>query len=140
MTSMQKKTWVLIATICIHDRQMFGNTWSSSILTSRSLCGTYYGYFYRLILLKRSLHCGSVILDPVLASILPKAGGWMEIFFVVFLTTGSDLETYSNFLAVPREEPLPIFGSFSFGSLDECLVVGFIGDIVSLESFKNWLF
>jgi hypothetical protein len=68
------------------------------------------------------------------------AKGWMKTFFVVVLTTCSDLGAYSNFLTVPREECSPVSGSFIFGALKECLLVGFIGDIVPLQLVKNWLF
>jgi hypothetical protein len=54
----------------------------------------------------------------------------MKTFFVAVLMIGSTLGAYSNCLTVPREEPSPISSSFSFGALDERLVVGFIGDIV----------
>jgi hypothetical protein len=43
---------------------------------------------------------------------------------------GYTLGVYSNCLVVPREETSPIFSSFSLGSLDEHLVVGFIDDIL----------
>jgi hypothetical protein len=69
-------------------------------------------------------------LGSVFASVSPKAVDWVKSFFVVFLTTGSSLGAHSNCLAVPREEPSPISGSFSFGALSEHLVVGFIGGIV----------
>jgi hypothetical protein len=62
----------------------------------------------------------------------------MKTLFVVVLTTGSNLGTYSNCLAVPREEFSPVSGSF--GSLGECLAVGFIDDIVRLKLVKTWLF
>jgi hypothetical protein len=77
-------------------------------------------------MLKRSPHYGSDTLDLVLASVSPKVEGWMKSFFVVVLTTGSTLGVYSNCLAVPGEEPSPIFGSFSFGALEKNLVVGFL--------------
>jgi hypothetical protein len=69
-------------------------------------------------------------LDPVLASVSPKARGWTKYFFVVVLMTGSTLGAYSNCLAVPGEEPSPISGSFIFGALGEHLVVGFLDDIL----------
>jgi hypothetical protein len=121
---------VLLATICRYNRQMFGNTLSTSALTYGSLCGTYSGYSYQLILLKRSPQCGSTILDPVLASVSPKVEGWMKTFFVTVLTTGSDLETYPNFLVVLGEETSLVYGSFSFGALGEHMVVGFLSGIV----------
>jgi hypothetical protein len=127
---MQGKMGVLLATICRYDRRMFGNTYSSSTLTSRSLCGTYSGYASRLILLKSSPQCGSTILEPVLASVSPKAGGWMKTFFVVVLMIGSGLGAYSNCFAIPGEEPSPTSGSFRFSALDDRLVVGFLGGIV----------
>jgi hypothetical protein len=97
---------------------------------SRLMCGIYTKNYSLLILLKRSTHCGSATLDPVLASVSPKAGGWTKTFFVVVLTRFSTLGTYSNCLTVLGEEPSPIFGSFSFGALEERLVVGFLGSIV----------
>jgi hypothetical protein len=69
-------------------------------------------------------------LDPVLASVSPKARGWMKTFFIVVLMTSSGLRVYSNCFAAPGEEPSPTSGSFSFGALDDRLVVGFLGDIV----------
>ena len=54
----------------------------------------------------------------------------MKTFFLVVLTTCSGLGAYSNCLVVPREEPSPVSGSFSFSSLDEHLVVGFLDGIV----------
>jgi hypothetical protein len=87
--------------------------------------------FFSLILLKRSPHYGRIILDPVLASVSPKAGGWEKYFFVEVLMTGSTLGAYSNCLVVPGEEPSPISASFSFWcSRGERLVVGFLGDIL----------
>jgi hypothetical protein len=81
-------------------------------------------------MLKISPQCGSALLDPMLSFVSPKTGGWIKTFFVVVLTRVSGLGTYSNYLAVPREEPSPVSGSFSFGALGECLVVGFLGGIV----------
>jgi hypothetical protein len=130
-TSMQGKTRFLRATMCKYDRRILGNTWSSSALTSRSLCGIYSWYYSLLIMLNRSPNCGSTTLDPVLASISPKARGWKKNFFVFILTAGSGLEMYSNCLMIPREEPSPISGYFRFGSLLERLVVGFLDDIFS---------
>jgi hypothetical protein len=83
-----------------------------------------------LTLLKTSPHCGSVILDLVLASVSPKARGGMKTFLVVVLMTGSGLGAYSNCLAVPGEEPFLVSSSFSFGAIGEHLVVGFLGGIV----------
>jgi hypothetical protein len=54
----------------------------------------------------------------------------MKSFFVVVLLIGFSLGVYSNCLMVPKEEPSPISGSFSFGSLDEHLVVGFLDGIL----------
>jgi hypothetical protein len=71
------------------------------------------------------------ILEPVLASVPLKARGWMKIFFVVVLMIGYSLRVYSNCFAAPGEEPLPTSGSFSFDTLDDCLVLGFLGGIVS---------
>jgi hypothetical protein len=68
------------------------------------------------------------------------AKGWLKTFFVVVLTTGSNLGTYSNCLAVPQEECSLVSGSFIFGALGEHLVVGFIDDIVPLKLVKTWLF
>jgi hypothetical protein len=129
-SSTQGKTGVLLATICKYDHQIFGNTSSSSALTSGSLCGMYSGYSSRLIFLKSSPQCGSVVLDPVLASVSPKAGGWTKYFFVDVLMTGSGLCVNSNCLVTPGEEPSPNSGSFSFDALDDHLVVGFLGGIV----------
>jgi hypothetical protein len=112
------------------DHQIFGNTSSSSALTSGSLCGTYSRYSSWMILLKSYPHCGCAILDPVVSSVSPKAGGWVKTFFVAVLMIGSNLGVYSNCFAAPGEEPSPTFGSFSFSSLDDCLVVGFLGGIV----------
>jgi hypothetical protein len=81
-------------------------------------------------LLKISPHCGSDILDPVLASVSPKVGGWMKTFFVVLLTTGSDLWMYYNCLTILGEETSLVSGSFSFSALGERLVVGFLGNII----------
>jgi hypothetical protein len=121
---------VLLVTMCRYDCQMLGNSWSSSALTFGSLCGIYYEYSSLLIMLKRSPHSGGTTLDPMLTSILPNSEGWMKNFFVAVLTTGSDLGTYTNFLAVPGEELAPVSGSFSFGSLGKRLVVYFLDDIV----------
>jgi hypothetical protein len=44
---------------------------------------------------------------------------------------------YSYFLAVPGEEPLHVSSSFSFGALDEHLVVVFLGGIVPLNIVKT---
>jgi hypothetical protein len=139
-TSIQRKTGVLLATICRYDCRMFGNTSSSSALTYGSFCGMYSGYSTWMIILKSSPQCGSVILDPVLASMSPKARGWMKTFFVVVLMTGSSLGVYSNFFAAPGEEPSPISGSFSFDTLNDHLVVGFLGGIVPVNLAKIWLF
>jgi hypothetical protein len=108
---------------------MFENTWSSSALTSESLCGIYSRYSSRLIILKRSPHCGSITLDLVLASVSPKVGGLEKYFFVNVLMIGSTLGAYSNCLVVPVEEHSHVSTSFSLGALDECLVVGFLGNI-----------
>jgi hypothetical protein len=69
-------------------------------------------------------------LDPVLASVSPKAGHWMKTFFVAVLMTGFGLGEYSNCFAIPREEPSPTYGSLRFGALDDRLVVGFFDEIV----------
>jgi hypothetical protein len=53
----------------------------------------------------------------------------MKYFFVDVLMTGSALGVYSNYLPVLEEEPSPIFSFFSLGSLDERMVVGFLGII-----------
>jgi hypothetical protein len=128
-TSMQGKMRVLIDTMCRYDHWMFGNTRSLSALMYRSLCGTYSRYSSRLIMLKISPHCGSAILDPVVASISPKAGAWMKTFFIIVLMTGSGLGIYSNCLTIHGEETSPICSYFSFGALGERLVVGFVGGI-----------
>jgi len=129
-TSMQGKMGVLLATMCKYDRHMLGNTWSSRNLMSESLCGIYYVYFARIILLNGFPHYGCTTLDLVLASVSPKAECWMKYFFVVILMTGSTLGAYSNCLTVPGEEHSPISSSFIFGALDELLAFGFLGDIV----------
>jgi hypothetical protein len=43
--------------------------------------------------------------------------------------TDSALGKNSNCLAVPGKDPSSIFSSFNFGTLEECLVVGFLGGI-----------
>jgi hypothetical protein len=55
----------------------------------------------------------------------------MNSFLVEVLMTGSTLGAYSNYLAMPGEEPSPIFASFNFGALNECLVIAFLGGIFS---------
>jgi hypothetical protein len=135
-TSMQGKMGFMLDTICRYDHQMFGNTRSSSALMFGSLCGTYFGYSSRLILLKRSRQCGSAIFEPVLASVSPKVRGWMKTFFVFVLMKGFDLEAYSNFFVIPGEETSPTFGSFSFDTLGDHLVVGFLGGIVPATKIK----
>jgi hypothetical protein len=85
---------------------------------SESLCGIYYGCSSWLILLKRSPHCGSITLDLVLSFVLPKAGGWIQSLFVDVLMRDSTLGVYSNYLAVPREQPSPVSYSFGLGALD----------------------
>jgi hypothetical protein len=60
--------------------------------------------------------------------------GWMKSFFVDVLMTCSGLGVYSNCLTTPGEEPSPTSGSFSFGTLGDRLVVGFLGGII--PSFK----
>jgi hypothetical protein len=121
---------VLFVTMCKYDRRMFGNTWSSSALTSGSLCGIHSGYSSRLILLKRSPQCGRISLDLVLAYVSSKAIGCTKPFFFYVLMTGSALGAYSNCLVVPREAASPISVSFSLGSLDKHLVVGFLNNIL----------
>jgi hypothetical protein len=128
--SIQGKTGVLLDTMCKYDCWIFGNTWSSSALTSRSLCGINFGYSSQMILLKWSPHYGSISLDSVLASVSPKTGGWTKAFFVEVFMTDSSLGVYSNFLAVPGEEPSPFSTSFILGALGECLVVEFLDDIL----------
>jgi hypothetical protein len=89
-----------------------------------------------MILLKSSPQCGSAILDPMLASISPKARGWVKTFFLSILMIGSDLRVYSNSFAAPGEEPSPTYGYFIFGSLNYFLVVGFLGDIFPATKIK----
>jgi hypothetical protein len=96
---------------------------------SRSLSGIYYGYSSRLIMLKRSPQCGSIILDLVLSSVSLKAKGWEKSFFVNVLMIGSTLGVYSNCLMVSGDKPSPVLASFSLGTLGEHLVVGFLGGI-----------
>jgi hypothetical protein len=40
------------------------------------------------------------------------------------------LGAYSSCFEIPGEEPSPTYDSFSFGALDDRLVVGFLGSIV----------
>jgi hypothetical protein len=42
---------------------------------------------------------------------------------------GSTLGSYSNYLAVPGEDPSPTSASFNSDALRERLVIGFLGDI-----------
>jgi hypothetical protein len=124
---------------------MFRNNWSLSALTSGSLCGIYSSYYSRLIILKRSPHCGSDTLDSVLASLSAKVEGWTKYFSVVVLMKGSTLGAYSNYFAILGEEPSPISTYLIFGALSERLVVGFLGDILAAtrEDFRdcvrNWM-
>jgi hypothetical protein len=62
--------------------------------------------------LKRFPNCGSITLDPVLASLSPKVGVWKKYFFVDVLMKGSALRVYSNYLAVPEEEPSHVSSLF----------------------------
>jgi hypothetical protein len=86
-------------------------------------------------------------LDPAIACVSPKAIGWMKTFFVVVLMTCPSLIVYYNCFVAPGEVPSPNFGSFSFSTLDDSLVVGFLGGIVptikiDLEILckeKNWI-
>ena len=55
----------------------------------------------------------------------------MKAFFVDVLMTCSDLSVYSNCFVTLGEEPSPTSSSFSLGTLDDRLVVGFLGGIVS---------
>jgi hypothetical protein len=116
--------------MCRYDHQIFRNTLSSSALTYGSLCGMYSRNSSRLIFLKSSPQCGSVVLVPVFSYVSSKAGGWIKTFFVDVLMTGSNLGVYSNYFSTPGEEPSPISSSFNFNALDDCLVVSFLGDIV----------
>jgi hypothetical protein len=127
---MQGKTRFILTTMCIYDRWMLGNTWSSSGLTSRSLCGTYSRYSSLVILLKGSPYCGSTTLDLVISFASPKARGWMKTFFIVVLMIVSGLVMYSNCLVVLGEETSHVSSYFIFGALGECLVVGFLDGIV----------
>jgi hypothetical protein len=43
--------------------------------------------------------------------------------------TGYNLGVYSNFFFTLGEEPSPTYGSFIFNTLDDCLVVEFLGGI-----------
>jgi hypothetical protein len=87
-------------------------------------------------LLNRSPQCGSTIFDLVLSFVSPKDEGWMKTFFVVVLMTGSSLKEYSNCFVISGEEPSPISGSFSFGTLKDHLVVGFLGGIIPATKIK----
>jgi hypothetical protein len=49
---------------------------------------------------------------------------------------GSGLRVYFNCFATFGEEPSPTYGYFSFGALDDCLVVGFLGGIVPATKIK----
>jgi hypothetical protein len=144
-TSMQRKIEVLLTTMCKYDCRMFGNTWSSSILTPGSLCGIYSGYSSWLILLNISPHYGSIILDLMLYLVSPKHGGSENSFFVKVLMTGSALGANSNYLAVLGEEPSHISDSFCFGALGARLVVGFLNDILPENRaefrycVRNWM-
>jgi hypothetical protein len=78
-------------------------------------------------------------------SVSSKARGKEKSFFVEVLMTGSTLGVYSNFLAVPGEEPSPVSASFILGALDKRMVVGFLSEILptTREMFrdcvKNWM-
>jgi hypothetical protein len=78
-------------------------------------------------------------LDPVLAFVSPKAGGWEKTFFVDVLMTDLSLGAYSNCLAIPGEEPSHVSASFSLGALSEHRVVGFLGGIfpATREDFRD---
>jgi hypothetical protein len=66
----------------------------------------------------------------MLTLVLLKARGWTKYFLVDVLMTSSTMGAYSNYLALPREEPSPVSSYFILGALDERLVVGFIGGIL----------
>jgi hypothetical protein len=50
--------------------------------------------------------------------------------------TGFGLRVYSNFFVALGEEPSPTYGSFSFDTLSDRLVVGFLGGIVPATQKK----
>jgi hypothetical protein len=75
-------------------------------------------------------------MDLVLASINPKARGWMKTFFVVVLMIGFVLGVYSNCFVGPGEEPSPMSGFFIFGALGDRLVVVFLGGTVPATKIK----
>jgi len=82
-----------------------------------------------MILLKRSLHCGSITLDPVLSYVSPKTRGWTKDFFVEVFMTSSSMGVCSNLLAVPGKEPSLVSTSFILGALGERMVVDFLRGI-----------
>jgi hypothetical protein len=53
----------------------------------------------------------------------------MKTSLVDVLMTGTGFGVNSNCLATIGEEPSPASGSFSFGTLGDFLVVGFLGGI-----------
>jgi hypothetical protein len=57
-------------------------------LVSGSLCGVYSRGSSFLIFLNNYSQRGNVVLDPMFASVSPKAGGWTKAFLVVVLMTG----------------------------------------------------
>jgi hypothetical protein len=85
-----------------------------------------------------SPHYGSIIFDSVVGSVSPNARGSMNAFFVKVLMTDFALGEYSNCHTVSREEPSPIYASFNFSSLDERLVVSFLGGIFSSSASLTW--
>ena len=130
ISSIQRNTRVLLMTMCRYDRRIFGKTSSLSFLKSGSLCGIHSMNSSRLIFLKRSPQCGTTSLPLVFASVSPKAEVWVKIFLVDVLMTGSSLGENSSYFAAVGEKPSPTFGSFSFSSFRDFLVVGFLGGIV----------
>jgi hypothetical protein len=140
-TSMQGKNEVLIATMCKYDRQMFGNTWSSSVFMSGSLVWDIFWVFFSTDLVKEIPPLWEHHFGLILASVSPKAGDWSKYFFVEVLMIGSALGVYSNGLVVPGEEPSPVLASFSLGTLGKRLVVRFLGGTFTAtrEEFRDWV-
>jgi len=85
-------------------------------------------------------------LDPILASVSPKAGGWKKGSLVILLMMDTSLETNSNCLATDGEESSPTSDSYSLGDLGDFLVDGFFRGIVptnlkfhlNMHAEKHW--
>jgi hypothetical protein len=72
----------------------------------------------------------------VIASVLLKDGGWVNLFLVEVQITDSVFETKSICLAAPSVDPSPTSDSFILGILGEHLVIGFLGGGFPIEN-KN---